>query len=145
MKIRAATEADVPSMHRVRMSVHENVLLNPDSIGYEDTREMISRRGKGWVCEIDGRIVGFAVADREAANVWALFVEPGFEGRGIGRLLHETMLDWLFESGLSRIWLSTDPNTRAECFYQNANWQYAGRTANGEARYEMTREVWLDE
>ncbi|MEJ2159155.1 MAG: GNAT family N-acetyltransferase [Chromatiales bacterium] len=145
MRIRAAVDADIPEIHRVRMSVRENVLLDPDSIGHGDTRDMIGRRGKGWVCEVGGRIVGFAVADRIAANVWALFVEPGYEGRGIGSLLHETMLDWLFESGISTVWLSTDPNTRAECFYQNASWQYVGRESNGEARYEMSREIWQEQ
>ncbi len=145
MKIRTATAADIEEIHRVRMSVRENVLADPDSIGFEDTLDMIQRRGRGWVCEVDDRIVGFGIADREAGNVWALFVEPGYEGRGIGSLLHEAVLDWLFESGVSTVWLSTDPNTRAECFYQNASWQYVGREPNGEARYEMSREIWQEQ
>jgi len=144
MLIRPARQSDIPEMHRVRMCVRENVLRDPSAVTPEHTREMlVSRgRGRGWVCEIDGRIVGFAVGDLRASNVWALFVEPGYEGRGIGRQLHDAMLDWMFESGAERIWLSTDGGTRAERFYRRAGWQAAGMQPNGELRFEMSGERW---
>lgn len=140
MTIRVAVEADIPAMHRVRTSVRENALRDPESISREDYRRMLSREGRGWVCEADGRIVGMAVADLSRRNVWALFVEPAYEGRGIGRRLHDAMLDWLFDAGATHVWLSTDPGTRAERFYARAGWQYAGPEPNGEARYELTQD-----
>jgi len=143
MIFRNATEADIGEMHRVRMSVRENILRNPALVTPEDTREMLASRGRGWVCEVDGRIVGFAVGDMAAMNVWALFVEPGCQGRGIGRRLHDAMMGWMFESGAERVWLSTDPGTRAERFYRRAGWEAAGLQPGGELRFEMTRDRWI--
>jgi hypothetical protein len=54
------------------------------------------------------------------------------------------MLDWLFGTGFEQVRLSTEPGTRPERFYRAARWQYEGREPNGEARYEMSRESWLE-
>jgi hypothetical protein len=43
----------------------------------------MTNRGKGWVCEIDEKIVGFSIADLIGNNIWALFVMPGYDKRGI--------------------------------------------------------------
>ena len=59
---------------------------------------MIHERGRGWVAAFDDGIAGFAVADRARANLWALFVDPELEGRGIGRRLHDAAVGWLFEN-----------------------------------------------
>jgi GNAT superfamily N-acetyltransferase len=143
MRVRAATVDDVPGMHRVRMSVRENQLADPALIQPHDYEALLTERGRGWVAELDGRIAGFAVADGDRCNVWALFVDPEAEGQGIGRRLHDAMMEWFFASaGAGRVWLGTDPDTRAERFYRAAGWRYAGREPNGEARYEMPREAW---
>lgn len=141
--IRPATERDIADMHRVRTSVRENRLSDPARVQPGDYREMLSERGRGWVAEVDGSIVGFAVADRSRANVWALFVDPAFEGRGLGRRLHDVLLEWLFASSLDRVWLTTSPGTRAERFYRSAGWQVAGPEDDGEIRLEHSRELWL--
>lgn len=143
MVIRAATEADIPKMHQIRMAVQENRLTDPGSVQPEDYQALMRDGGRGWVAELGGRMVGFAMGDRPRSNVWALFVDPAFEGRGAGRRLHDPMLEWLFSAGADRVWLSTDPGTRAETFYRAAGWRHAGDRENGEARYEMTRERWL--
>lgn len=143
MNVRIAVERDVPEMHRLRMRVHENILRDASQVQPDHYLRMLNEHGRGWVCELEDRIVGFAVADLSRTNIWALFVDPNYEGRGIGRRLHETALDWLFDTGVPTVWLSTEPNTRAERFYTQAKWQYAGRQPNCEARYEMRRERWL--
>lgn len=141
--VRSATVADIAEMHRVRTSVRENRLGDPAWIQPRDYEAMLTEHGRGWVAEADGRIAGFAVADRSRMNVWALFVDPDAEGRGVGRRLHEAMMEWFFAAaGAERVWLSTDPGTRAERFYQAAGWRYAGPEPNGEARYELSREQW---
>ena len=143
MKIRVATEADIPEIGRVRMSVKENCLASLSSLKPGDTERMLGGDGCGWVGEVDGRVVGFAIADLSGANVYALFIEPEYERRGIGRLLHDTMMNWFFAKSVSNVWLSTDPNTRAEGFYRKAGWIATGREANGEIRFEMSRDRWL--
>lgn len=142
MHIRIAAEADIPEMHRIRMSVGENRLLDPAAVQPDDYRPLLAERGRGWVAELDGRIVGFAVADLTHANIWALFTDPDFERRGVGRALHDGMITWLLSAGAERLWLTTDPGTRAERFYQAAGWRYAG-PQRGEARYELSKEEWL--
>lgn len=142
VQIRTASDADIAEMHRIRLSVRENRLSDPVKVQPDDYRTFLGDRGRGWVAEIDGRIVGFAVADRTLANIWALFVEPGFERLGIGRALHDRMMDWLFASGVEFARLSTDAGTRAEHFYRSAAWRHAG-TERGEARYELSRQEWL--
>lgn len=130
-------------MHRVRMSVLENRLRSPASVQLSDYEAILDRGGRGWVAELEGRIVGFAVADLARFNVWALFVDPGAEGRGIGRRLHDAMMDWMFSAGADCVWLSTEAGTRAEGFYHAAQWRYVGLEQNGEVRYEMARERWI--
>ena len=130
-------------MHRVRLSVRENILRDASRVQPEHYLQILNEHGSGWVCEVAGRIVGFVVADLTRSSIWALFVEPTYEGGGVGRCLHETALDWLFDSGATTVSLSTEPKSRAEHFYRQANWQYAGQQPNGEARYEMVRERWL--
>jgi GNAT superfamily N-acetyltransferase len=54
------------------------------------------------VCEIDNQGVGFAIADLKGNNIWALFLDPKFEKKGIGRVLYKTMLDLFFYSDKSQ-------------------------------------------
>lgn len=143
MRIRRATDADIPEMHRIRMSVGENQLADAGLVQPEDYRSMLNERGRGWVAEVDARIIGFAIADLARANVWALFVDPASEGCGAGRQLHDTMLEWLFASGVEEVWLGTEPGTRAERFYVAAGWEFGGSNSNGEVRYTMSRQAWL--
>ena len=70
--------------------------LIPGLVTDEDCADYLVNRGKGWVCESNGEIVGFAIADLYEDNIWALFVNPDFEKQGIGRKLHEIMMDWYF-------------------------------------------------
>ena len=87
MIFREAQITDIPQMQIVRNSVKENVLSDPALVPDHDVEDFIIRRGKGWVCEIDSRIVGFAIADLEDHNIWALFIQPEFAEKGIIGLL----------------------------------------------------------
>jgi GNAT superfamily N-acetyltransferase len=134
--VRQALRADITAMQRVRASVRENRLVSM-TITDDDVRSAIEDRGRGWVVEVFGTVVGFAVGDVTDGNVWALFVDPDHEGRGYGRQLHDEMVRWLWDQGLDRLWLTTESGTRAERFYLVAGWQPVGRTANGELRMEL--------
>jgi GNAT superfamily N-acetyltransferase len=142
VRIRTATEADIGEMHRIRMSVLENRLADASLVRPEHYRAMMVENGRGWVAEVGSRVAGFAVADLSRCNIWALFVDPTQEGRGIGRELHDRMLDWLFGSGAEQVWLSTDPATRAERFYRRAGWAATGEQSGGEVRFEISRAAW---
>lgn len=142
MIFRTATETDIPGIQIVRHAVRENRLSDPALVTDADCAEYLTRRGKGWVCETAGRIVGFAIADLEGHNIWALFVLPEFEGKGIGKNLHDEMLDWYFSQTPQTVWLGTAPDTRAEGFYRRQGWVDTGKRPNGEIRFEMTLGDW---
>lgn len=142
MIYREAILQDIPQIQTVRHSVKENILSDPSLVTDEDCAEYLTQRGKGWVCEVNGTVVGFAIADLQEHNVWALFIRPDLEGQGIGRRLHQLMLDWYFERSAEPIWLGTDPGTRAEGFYRKLGWQELGLRDNGELKFEMTLETW---
>ena len=133
--LRVAARADVPEIQRVRHSVRENRLTST-TISDEDVVEAIERSGRGWVMEVDRRLVGFAVGNAETGNIWALFLEPEHERCGHGRRLHDEMVAWLWSRGLQRLWLTTAPGTRAERFYERAGWKNGGKTPSGELLFE---------
>ena len=134
--LRQAVRDDIPGMHRVRLAVRENRLTST-VIGEEHYLPEIEVTGRGWVITEEERVVAFAVGNREAQNVWALFVDPAHEGRGYGQRLHETVVGWLFAQGVAVIWLSTDPGTRAQRFYETAGWRLVRVLQDGEHYYEL--------
>ena len=142
MTYRQAIISDIPDIQRVRHSVTENRLSNPALVTDADVEDYITRRGKGWVYEENGQIAGFAIADLQEHSVWALFVDPLFEKKGIGTLLQLIMLDWYFSNSTETIWLSTSPGTRAEAFYRKSGWKETGTHGKGEIKFEMSLQDW---
>lgn len=142
MIIRPAEIADIKQIQIVRNSVTENSLSNPNLVTDKDYEEFLTVRGKGWVCEIDNEIVGFSIVDLKDHNIWALFLKPEFEKKGVGKTLHDIMLNWYFEQTKTKVWLGTSPNTRAEVFYRNAGWKEIGKHGKYEIKFEMTFENW---
>jgi len=143
MKFREATIEDIKQIQVVRNSVKENMLSNPALVTDLDCENFMFHRGKGWVCEIDNRIVGFAIADLKEENIWALFLLPAFEGKGIGKKLQQIMLDWYFSTGKEKVWLGTAPNTRAEKFYLHSGWKQNGMHGKNEVKFEMSKQEWM--
>ncbi len=144
MIIREAISADILEIQRIRNAVKENRLSDPALVTDADVYDYINMRGKGWVCEVDGIITGFAIADLRDSNIWALFVHPDFEGVGIGKKLHDIMLDWYFYNTDKTVWLGTAPNTRAESFYRKSGWREIGIHGKGEIKFEMTAGQWMN-
>lgn len=142
MILREAVTADIPQIQVVRNLVKENPLPDPSLVTDADCRDYLTNRGKGWVCEIGNKIVGFSIISVKDNNVWALFIQPGYERQGIGRLLHDRMMNWYFTQTSDTIWLGTAPGTRAEKFYEKAGWTKTGIRPNGEVRFEMSQSQW---
>jgi GNAT superfamily N-acetyltransferase len=134
-RIRTATADDVPAMHRIRMAVFENRLRDPALVTEPDYLPFVAA-GSAWVANCATGPAGFAAVDLADGNIWALFVEPRSEGCGIGRALHEAMLDKARALGLARLWLTTAPGTRAQRFYLRAGWRRAGPAPGGDLRFE---------
>jgi GNAT superfamily N-acetyltransferase len=133
--IRIAAQSDIPGMHRVRLAVRENRLTS-SAITEKHYAPAIEETGRGWVAVENDVVLGFAVGNKTTGNIWALFVDPAHEGRGCGSRLHSAMVSWLFEQGLTRLWLGTEPGTRAERFYVAAGWSKLCLLPDGEALFE---------
>jgi len=142
MNFREAVISDIPQIQVVRHLVKENTLSDPSLVTNEDCEDFMFRRGKGWICETDGKLVGFAIADLQDNNIWALFIDPEYEGKGIGKTLHEMMMNWYFKQGKDHVWLGTSPDTRAAVFYEKAGWKNTGMVNKGELKFEMTKQEW---
>jgi GNAT superfamily N-acetyltransferase len=109
-------------MSQIRLAVTENILRDPTRITVGMYEDYLERLGRGWVAESAGEIVAFCYADKIDASIWALFVRPGHEGRGLGKALLKLAADWLFEAGHERVHLTTGVDTRADRFYAAQGW-----------------------
>jgi len=142
MTYRNATVTDIEALHKVRMAVKENVLNNPALVTDADYKKYLTTDGKGWLCEINGIVTGFAIIDTSENNIWALFVHPDHEKKGIGKKLHDLMLNDHFSKSDHSLWLGTAPKTRAAYFYSKAGWKNLGIRSNGEIKFEMNATDW---
>lgn len=143
--IRVATEADVEALFRVRTSVRENHQSREELAGLGVTPEsvagMLAATARAWVAEEGGEAVAFSMADAAQGTVFAMFVRPGWEGRGLGRALMREAEAWLFARGCEEIWLLTGsgPALRANGFYRHLGWRDTGVQPDGQIRYVKRR------
>ena len=142
MIFRQAETADITNIQFVRNSVKENVLSDPALVPDADVEKYINNRGRGWVCVDDGNMVGFCIADLVDDNIWALFVLPGMEGKGVGSRLQQLMLEWYFNQNKTLVWLSTQQASRAERFYRKSGWKEVGPYGNNEIKFTMSKQDW---
>lgn len=140
LTIRQATMDDADDLWRIRYAVTENT-LTPGYITDEDLRESLEDTGRGWVSVVDGRITGFAIGVVATSNIWALFIDPPWQGRGHGARLHDVMVEWLFAQGLDLLWLDTGAQTQARRFYEARGWQDTGVAEAWGIRYELRRKA----
>lgn len=142
MNLRSATARDVEALFDIRCSVGENHQsrdeLRTIGVTVETVRDMIE--GGDYVstiAEVDGRPVGFTMAQISDGYVFACFVRPDFENRGIGRALMAAAETGLRQAGVDRAWLSTgsDPHLRAVGFYRRLGWQEDGFLDDGQIRF----------
>ena len=132
--IRKATRADIPRLQEIRDTVRENKLRDPSRVPIDHYLWFIDNPGI-FVWEEERKIVGFSEADPRDGSICALFMDEAYEGRGIAQALFQRACDVLRDAGYSRMWLTTDPGTRAERFYRRAGWDVTG-VRNGELVFE---------
>jgi GNAT superfamily N-acetyltransferase len=133
--LRPALFEDIPAMHALRLGVRENKLSDPSKVTHADYERRLAQPGASWVAEVNGSIVGFAIADFPSRSIWALFMNPDFEGQGIGRSLLRQVTQSLDAAGPGTIHLSTEAGTRAERVYAAAGWTRRGQLPNGEIHF----------
>lgn len=135
---REATYNDIPHMTRIRLAVTENVLRDPTRITPQMYADFLEKDGRGWVALVDGDVVAFSYANRIDGSIWALFVDPRFEGQGLGKQLLSLATDWLFSLEFRQVTLSTGTHTRAAQFYTRLGWRLASSSA-GDSVFALGR------
>jgi GNAT superfamily N-acetyltransferase len=129
--IRRARPDERERITEIRFAVQENRLADPTLVTDEDYAWFEEYPGI-WVWEEGGQIMGFSAADTRDGTIWALFVDPASERRGIGRALFAAACDTLRRAGHRTAMLTTDRDTRAERFYRAAGWKIIGNSTRGE-------------
>lgn len=128
MKFREIQEHDITDLFVVRVATRENALSRGQlarlGINEESLLAMLKTTHRGWLCEEDNRVVGFAMGNRDNGEMWVIALLPDYEGRGIGAELLTRVEDWLWSEGWNEIWLTTDLDStlRAYGFYQRQGW-----------------------
>ncbi|MES2068873.1 MAG: GNAT family N-acetyltransferase [Pseudomonadota bacterium] len=141
MQCRTATEADIPVIMQIRLAVRENRLSNPARVTVQMCVDYLDLLGRGWVCEVDGRIVGFSYTAKADSSIWALFVLPEYEGRGIGKALLKLATGYLFSLGNEQVRLGTQAGTRADRFYLAQGWQRGEMLDQVEVGYTLYKDA----
>ena len=135
--IRRARLDERPRITEIRLAVRENRLTDPSRVTDADYLWFSENPGI-WVWEEDGDILGFSAADTRDGSVWALFIDPGHEGRGIGRALLAKACDVLRDAGHRIATLGTQPGSRADTFYRQAGWTALHIDQRGEQILRLT-------
>jgi ribosomal protein S18 acetylase RimI-like enzyme len=95
--------------------------ITPESWGRGITDKSLT----GHVCEAGSRMVGYCFGSMDTGEILVLAVLPEHEGKGIARRLLQNVMDDLFRSGFSRLFLacSSDPESRSHGFYRHLGWK----------------------
>jgi GNAT superfamily N-acetyltransferase len=120
----------------------ELVIRSKASNGYSDefmqafTPELIVRPellrvGEIWVCEVGGNAAGLLhlVCDGEVAELEAMFVDPAYKGKGLGRQMFDYAEMRLRGVGRTTVELDADPF--AVGFYEAMGCSLIGHTPSG--------------
>lgn len=133
MEYRPASPEDTAECVAIRGKTRENAFneeqLRSIGITAESWAENI-RTGAlpGYLCIVDGNIIGYCFGSRETGEIEVLIVLPDFEDRGIGRELLQRTSRRLAELGHRRLYLgcSPYPTSRSYGFYRRLGWKSTG-------------------
>jgi ribosomal protein S18 acetylase RimI-like enzyme len=126
--IREITEDDIDEIIILRSKTDQNNYtldqLHEMGITKEALAIKIQTDYKGWLCELNKRIIGFAMGQKTTGEMWVIAVLPNNINKGIGSILLSKVEEWLFQNGNKSIWLTTDIDTslRAYSFYKKNGW-----------------------
>ncbi|MER2493552.1 GNAT family N-acetyltransferase [Catenovulum sediminis] len=135
MQIREASVTDIPALDIIRQKPSDNPLPLNKPISEICYHNYLTLYGKGWVSYDTGGVNGYVICSKKESSIWALFVDPSYQRQGIGQLLLSTASNWLYQSGICKIYLSTGVNSRAEHFYQKQGWTRGAVLSTGQVTY----------
>src|SRR5579884_3434927 len=113
--IRPARLADIEAIQDVEraagrlfaeIGMHDIAEDEPPSV---ETLTHCIDAGQAWVAEVDGRVVGYAIAEviDGAGHLEQVSVHPDFSRRGLGRALIDTVIAWARDHAFPAVTLLT--------------------------------------
>ncbi|WRW33450.1 GNAT family N-acetyltransferase [Enterobacter wuhouensis] len=142
IRTRLALPSDIKGIFDVRTSVKENHLSREEmermGITESVVTNMIEKSRCAWVAEEGGKVTGFSMILPDEACLFAAFVLPKYEGRGLGRILVGLAEQEIFKHH-EVAWLETDKNSRAAGFYRRLGWIEKGNVSESDIRLEKLR------
>lgn len=142
--IRLATLADIDTVFAIRTAVRQNHLSHEQLADLGITPQVLADSIREapciWGAQVNGLLAAFSMVDLAEGEVFAMFVLPAYEGRGLGRRLMAVAEAALFERH-DRVFLVTDgrDEIRANGFYQRLGWSKVGQVDGDDVRYEKSR------
>ena len=127
---RTAYRGIVPDAVLDRMSVADRAVRWADVLGEPRESKPI------WVAASESaEVIGFASAGPgrdddlppTTGELWAIYVDPRWAGRGVGRRLLGEATEWLTAANYAHavLWVLAE-NARARRFYERAGWRHDG-------------------
>ena len=142
IRTRLALSSDIDGIFDVRTSVKENHLSREEmekmGITESSVIDMIEKNRCAWIAVDNGKVIGFSMILPDEGSLFAAFVLPEYEGRGVGRSLVELAEQELFKHH-EVAWLETDQNSRAAKFYRRLGWVEKENVSESDIRLEKLR------
>lgn len=142
IRTRLALSTDIEGIFEVRTSVKESHLSREEmeQMGITESvvTDMIEKSHCAWVAVDDGKVIGFSMILPDEGCLFAVFVLPEYEGRGVGRSLVDLAEQELFKHHKA-VWLETDKNSRAAKFYMRLGWVKKENISESDIRLEKPR------
>lgn len=139
---RLALSSDVEAIFDVRTSVQENHMSREEmkQMGITESfvTDMIEKNHCAWVALEDDKVIGFSMILPDEGCLFAAFVLPEYEARGLGRILVGLAEREIFKHH-EVAWLETDKNSRAAGFYRRLGWIEKGNVSESDIRLEKLR------
>jgi len=140
--IRRAAPADIPALFAIRTAVRENHMslaqLAEIGVTSESVADMLCKDNVACWIGLNVEVpLGFAMARAALADLFALFIRPEAQAKGLGTCLLARAEHWLAHQGVTTAWLLTgaEPGLRAASFYKSRGWNQGGEAPPGDIRF----------
>lgn len=152
-KIRLATDMDASQILNIYKPYITDTVITfenkvPSVEEFKERMKNIQSKYPWFVCEIDGRIVGYAYASKfheRIAYEWSvdfsIYIEQSFHGKRIGKALYYALLNTLKMQGFCNAYaIITSPNVKSEAIHKSLGFKEMGTAKK--SGYKMGK--WLD-
>lgn len=142
--LRLALPSDIELLFDIRTSVTQNHLSREQMHELGITADALSaamhKAPCVWIAEWQQQAAGFVMIDHDEAELFALFVRPQHEGKGIGqRLLQQAEAALFQRHEVIHLITDGDEAIRANGFYRRFGWAKTGAVDARDVRFEKRR------